>query len=284
MSDEIVRRIGLDEILANRQAIMEKIEQAVTAIREANEIYKQTSGKDHSSFFGVSDNAIRGMLRFNESERFLEESRNAVDSALWEMLLRVSGIQELMNASMLADFREQLKKDAPVPTRELVVDTFASLHKNRKETFKEGVVGVFEGLERRFKRHDPYQFSDLLIFDGALSPHGYASYDKSEDEIADLERIIHVMRGNDPVQDRRDFFGSAIGLARRQGESFVENNEFEARLFKNGNLHLKIKDKAIIASLNQILASHYGAAIPEDTRRTRASRGPATEPSPSMTM
>lgn len=284
MSDQIARRIGLDEILANRQVVLDKIQIAADAIREANELYKLTASKEHSAFFRVSDDAIRSMMRFDKSERFLNESRAAVDAGLWEMLLRASGIQELMNASMLEEFRKQLKTNPPVPTRDFVIDTFAELHKNRKETFVEGVVGVFEGLRRRFKRHDPFHFSDLLIFDGALSEHGYSVYDKVEDEIADLERIIHVIRGNDPITDRRDFFGSAIGLARRQGATLVENTEFEARLFKNGNLHIKIKDKEIIGTLNQILASHYGAVIPEDRRKKRAKRAADSLAQPKMGM
>lgn len=284
MSEQIVRRIGLDEILAKRDEALDKIRVAMEAIQEANQLYKQVSGKQHSAFFQVSDNALRNLFRFDQHERFEGEYRQAFDAGLWEMLLRVSGIEELMNASMLNDFRDQLKKDPPVPTRAAVIDTFADLHKRRKETFVEGVVGVFEGLRRRFKKHDPYQFGDTLIFEGALSGNGYAVHDKTEDEVADLERIIHVLRGNDPVTDRREFFASAIGLARRRGEVFVENAEFEARLYKNGNIHLKIKDPEMLASMNQILATHYGAVLPEDMHQSRARRCPesSAQYNPSM--
>lgn len=95
---------------------------------------------------------------------------------------------------------------------------------------------------------------------------GYGFFTSSTyrfDQLDDLERILSLLAGRSIPEARNSLatrIGEKLSMDRRQAG--YEDELFEIRWFKNGNLHVRFKRQDLVQKMNRILAKHYPDALP----------------------
>lgn len=159
------------------------------------------------------------------------------------------------------------------------------------DVFARGVANVFSSLDSRFKSHDGFKVGSRVILDRMFSEWGGSRYE-TIDSFVDVERAFMVLDGVprpeiDPWRgvDDKDLaemhpklracyhqsegesgwhFGLSGILRRRRStphQSEHESAYMKVRVFKNGNAHLWFKRADLVASINALLAEHYGGTL-----------------------
>jgi hypothetical protein len=197
-------------------------------------------------------------IQFGHLKRLIK----AIDTSAWDALFRESRLTTLMNRDDIAVLRNDIDKHAPPVTREVVMTTFVDLFSKRHETFRTGLVDLFQGLCRVYRSNKAFSIGKRIILDRVLNEYGWSSFSYGSAKVNDLWRIMLLLDGRDPgTFDQSEQFDQVILTARRNQLDNVKTEYFEVRLFKNGNLHIWFQRPDLIDKANQLIAEHYGAVL-----------------------
>lgn len=262
---EIIQSVSLTHLLVQRDAVLERINQAFSLIQEAHDIAK--SGKlgfpilsVAKEYRGNGESIAGEFAREGEAMRICQE---AVDTAAWRYLMQESGMRSLMSASKRKEFDNQLgTPQMPVLTREAIYATFCALHEARADMFDQGVVECFKQLSWRYKTNLPQKLGSRIIVSHLGDTYGLNH--RATDQLDDLMRVFHVLDGK-PEADSR--YGCYMHLAQAFREQCTwpkafENDYFSLKLFRNRNGHLCFKRRDLIDAMNGIIARHFPGALP----------------------
>lgn len=251
---EIVKSVSIENLINQRAAIMQRLEDAKRLYDEASSIAQQMGIDRLPSAVWLE----RGRQDLEiQRGNFLDGMSKAIDSAAWTMLMNDSGLRTFMCASAREEWDRQLRSGSvPALNAENVRNTFANLYGEREEMFERGVIECFQKLSLDYKTNSPCRFGKKIImrFFGAL---GWSADYKACDKLDDLERVLHVMDGKQEP-DHRDGWNRRLPMRVTEAES----EYLQVRRFKNGNAHVVFLRLDLVEKLNAILAKHYPGALP----------------------
>ena len=226
-----------------------------------------------------------------------------VDQRCWAQMLDNLGFEQLLDAKAKKEWRDSLYSDPPAFTAENCEATFANMWENRNFFYNRGVAELFSKLDRRFRSHNGFRFGNRVIIDGAIEKgFSYWSRYEKRDVINDIERTLHELDGQ-PAPRSSDFTRAEKAKFTDRGleppewyrpltelieeryrdqmvPSEIDGEYLAARLFKNGNVHIWFRNKALHHKLNMILASYYGEVIGDGYETTEADAQPSNHLTP----
>jgi len=266
-----VKSISIENLLAQRNAMVERVSQAIAALTEAASL-GESSGISGALTYRGFDYILGGRDHYRGTgllnEGALAEITKRLDASTWQHLLHESGIRTLMDAKARAEWDKKIEEcDVPELTRENIGATFGMLYDTRGEIFERGVVNAFRNLSWCYKTNRPFAFGKRIVvrwLRSAVSGKGDSlgwPTPRKCDELDDLVRVFSVMDGK-PEPDHRQGMAELLGYVR--ANPLVENDYLVVRSFRNGNGHVTFKRPDLVAKMNRILAKHYPAMLPAD--------------------
>jgi hypothetical protein len=265
-STEIVRKAGAEEIIGCRNEAIRLFSEAFKLINEAKKLTIRATGSNH----GGPD---LHNLRFRdvigspvEIEKEVDKVRKSIDTGVWEYALDVLGLKNIMDATTIAKFREENEKNPAEVTMENLIATMDDLGSRRVEIFDQGVVNLFDKLDRTFKTNPSFRVEKKIILKDALdtSYSGWNHYRRADDQLRDLDRIFHLLDGKPPKDIMMDA-AAVVGRVQSKPDE-TETDYMTFKLCANGNLHIGFKRPNLVAGINRIIAEHKGTVLGHDRR------------------
>ena len=256
----------LDRLLEDRDRAVDLLIKAVDMIAEANDLTPDPDGRDDTrgTKTGLASELRSPVWHSIENqdsrESLVKDCMAHFDRKAWTMLLNRSQMAELMSHRDKDAYYQQLQNKPPELNRESVHGTFIALFGSRNETWRRGVVELFASLSGNYKSHDPFKIGRRLILENALGWSGWNFYTHANDQVDDLQRVIHVIQGKQPpVGD--ELWSRIIVRERKRGPDMWHAGPVTFKWFKNGSLHIWLQDPGLISRINEIITEHYGATL-----------------------
>lgn len=265
------RVVGLrDAAIAKAREAAETIERGHALAREASRLLSSAvtdaDGNVHAIGWRAQSEPYQSLFtRFN-AEQAATAFREHADASIWHSLMRMSGIEDLMDKKLKDEFRRSLESDAvPEVSEDNIQATFAKLVEDRDLIFARGLARAFINLDRRFKSHDGFKIGSRIIITRVFNEYGHENYHSNAfDTIADVERVFAVLDGNRP--DARALKARVMedrGRGYDPRQSVTESTYFRIKGFMNGNVHLWFTRDDLVEKANRVLADYYGAVLPD---------------------
>ncbi|MBS7671428.1 DUF4942 domain-containing protein [Croceicoccus gelatinilyticus] len=285
-----VQRSTIEDIETKRHRALALYGEAFDLLQQAGDIADKASISGHlpgASYFPREFDRLLHpcgiKTRPERREQFIDGIRKTLDRAIWKHLVEATDIEKLMDAQAREEFRDQLEKDPPEATAENCYTTLANLAGTADEIFMRGIANAFSKLDRRFRSHDGFKIGSRVVLNNALNDYGmWNHYGRKDDVLRDVERTFHVLDGEEQPERAAGIVG-AIDAQRSSmtAKAFVAHSDyFEAKVFKNGNVHVWFKRKDLLEEVNRLLATYYGATLGEgaDTAGEKAREEYAIRP------
>lgn len=261
-----VKSVSIENLLRQRQAVFERLEQARCLISEAIDIAEQA----HLKVPRVEIYDYRGNRQDVQDGDTRDAIQREVDASAWRYLLDESGLKSLMDATAREQWNKTLDngKDVPELTRDNIIATFKHLHSVREDMFDRGVIACFKRLSWDYKTNLPFSFGKKIILDRLFCICGtdrsgekwlYPNH-RECDELDDLMRIFNVVDGK-PEPDHRGGIYRLIGDGHDKRAWQAENEYIHVRWYKKGSGHVTFKRRDLVARLNDILSRHFPNAL-----------------------
>jgi hypothetical protein len=266
--NELVKSISVENMLRQRDAVIERITQAKALIDEADAIGAAaglgTVSGHIGDKYGRSSGAPIG------APDFIESMRKRIDATGWNHLMKESGLRSLMDAKARDEWANGVHEfKTPELTAANVTSTFTMLRDGRGELFERGVIHCFRRLSWSYKTNQPFKFGKRLVVSflyhkatGNWMQHVNHS---NANELDDLVRVFSVLDGK-PEPDHRNGMYHHLSRAATERNHTIELEYFTVKWFKNGNGHLTFKRPELVDKMNLILAKHYPNAIASEVR------------------
>lgn len=195
--------------------------------------------------------------------------RRELDTSLWRRAFDMTGFKQLMDAEAVAEFEKSLCPSPPEFTASTITATFIDLRINAESMFQRGVFNVFRYLSDDYRTNakEPFRIGQKVIMEGMVEPSfksglciRYGSWAK--DKLNDLDRLFQTLDGK-PFQAHA--LTSAMDAAFQAGEVF-ENENYRAKAFKKGTLHLEFLRLDLLDKVNEQIAEYYAGNVLPDAR------------------
>ena len=192
----------------------------------------------------------------------LEEAIADMDRSFWRRAFEHTGLMQILDAQSRKRLDDGIQRDPPAFTLHNVQATFLDLSQRADSMFADGVANVFKSLRHdKYKSNDSFAIAERVVMTWMIEPkwsRGLAiRHGMSEDQINDIDRVIKRLDGKD--YNAREL-SCAMNNAFCAGAAY-EDDYYQARAFKNGNLHLRFKRGDLLEKVNQIIANRYGCAV-----------------------
>lgn len=261
-----VPSVSITNMVNVRAAVIDRYERALSLLDEASDLATAAHlGTPTIEFYDVND-GYRERRNGDDMRRLI---LRAVDRAAWAYLMNESGLRTLMDTKARAQWNDNLHKgDIPPLTPENVEATFTSLHLNRQMMFERGVVECFRGLSWDYKTNQPFKFGKRIILTYLFSRYGnqkdrwLSLNHDTPNKLDDLVRIFAVVDGK-PEPDHRQGMYSLLCHAQTAKQFELETEYFHIRWFWKGTGHVTFKRPDLVDRLNEIIARHFPAALPD---------------------
>ena len=278
--NQLIEHDGITQIVSARDAAVSKAWQAAELMTRAHQIMHEANTlavQAHGGSQVILSDAKRGQsqaLNNNfETFRSLAAWVHQLDAQVWMNVNTRTGMSHMLSAAAKEKFYKGLQASAPNVDEQTVRDTVAAIFEQRREYLREGIATAFSQLDPRFKSHDSFKFKHRIILSDVFGPFGSWNYSRKRDDmLRDVERCFAVLAGVEP--DFKEFTESIdkarAGWGPKQGD--CDTRFFRVRTYKNGNMHLWVKDQSLLDKVNQELAAYYGAVLPDAVPRNANDR------------
>lgn len=264
----LVKSISIENLLAQRDSIMDRVRKAIDILLEADAI---------TTASGIGSREYRDfpyMLQGNDhyrrtdllDDKATEQIRKRLDACAWQHLMNESGMRTLMDAKARQEWDDRIEKcETPVLTDQNIRATFGDMYSARAEIFDRGVIACFKSLSWCYKTNQPFRFGKRIVVEYMRNKVtggerlGYPNIHKCE-QLDDLVRVLSVLEGK-PEPDHRN---GIYTLLHRIEERDVDTTYLSIRSFKNGNGHITFKRLDLVEKMNKILTKHYPGALAHD--------------------
>jgi hypothetical protein len=290
MSSDLVPSVSITNLVNQREAVMDRLHQAVTLIREAAAIagearlgmprftvstsYSRGTGERTISgcYLGHDRLGSRWQMEASEAADVERMLRTGVDAAAWQYLMSESGMRSLMDATARKKWDESITNgDFPELTDANIRSTFGMLHDSRGDIFERGVIEVFKSLAWDYKTNLPQKFGKRIVITylrsqvtggrwGADSL-GYVNHGHC-DKLDDLSRVFRILEGK-PEPDHRNGWWSLLNKVNRKSDPDAFDDFMTVKSFRNGAGHVTFKRLDLVDQMNRIIAKHFPNALPE---------------------
>lgn len=267
---EVVKSVSIAALVNQRAAVIERINQALALLQEAEQIAHRARLKfprvvlDDS--YAVRGRGVSVTGPYSSPDEARSSMLQSIDKSGWNYLLEESGLRTFMDAAARSRWADQLDKgDIPELTADNITATFGQLHEARGDMFERGVIECFRRLSWNYRSNEPFKFGKRIIVSN-LFAYGFPSR-RATDELDDLMRVFHVLDGK-PEPDHREGMQNQIMAAHRERQATeFENDYIRVKWFKKGTGHVYFKRPALVERMNAILVKHYPNALPAEKRR-----------------
>lgn len=240
---------SLDDYLKARDDVREKVRHGYKALHEADKDMRRShrTGIDSAS----------------QPRNSLEQALADVERKFWRLSFGLTGFGQLMDAQAHDEMEEDLAKaDPPEFTRENIIATFGDLLNQSNDMWRRGVVNLFRTLSGNFRTNDAFKVGPKIIMSNATSPlflgkGRHIRHGKDSDRINDLDRVLRTIDGEEHYARQLE---SAMNEAFQEWQDY-EDERVKARTYKNGNIHLWLKQQSHIDRINKIIAEHFGETL-----------------------
>jgi hypothetical protein len=289
---ELVKSLSIDNLVNQRAAVVERLGQAVTLIREAAQIasvghlgmprlhistgYSRGHGSAERAIADARLGARRdGSTWEHEAGDRAEVDRIirlGVDAAAWQYLMHESGLRSLMDAKARADWDRSISEgEIPELTDANIRSTFQMLHDARGDIFERGVIACFKSLAWSYKTNLPHRFGKRIVMTylrnsvsggkwGSSGTLGYVNHSRC-DALDDLSRVFAIVDGR-PEPDHRSGWYSRLSTCAKVGDPDAADDYLSIRSYRNGHGHVTFKKPALVDELNRIIARHFPGCLP----------------------
>jgi Domain of unknown function (DUF4942) len=277
---ELVPSVSIANMVNQRAAVMGRLDQAFTLIREASEIAAAANlgmprlsiGTSYSrgscertiadARVGTKRDGSTWSQEASDRPEVDKMARLGIDSAAWQYLMHESGLRSLMDQKARETWDKAIMDgDIPELTDANIRSTFKMLHDGRGDMFERGVIACFKSLAWCYKTNLPQKFGKRIVVNYLTS--GWSS--GKTDHMDDLMRVLSVLDGKPEPDYRGGIYvllrqGGLSGWPSKAGQ--VENAYMVIKTFKNGNGHVTFKRLDLVDKMNLIIAKHYPGALP----------------------
>lgn len=269
MISDLVPSLSIDNLIAQRDAMVERLRKAAELVAEVDTLSQAAFGNDdampslecrrsHAAFPGGVDELVK-----------------RVDAAGWDFLMNKSGLRTFMDAQARAQWQKDVyERKVPALTRENIEATFSELFAARREMFERGVVECFRKLSWDYKTNNPVMFGKRIILRYVLDTWGtgrgrYISGPSQTgcDRLDDLIRVMSVVDGKPEPDHRQGAYQTLhqvfhIGGPALPDDAVVLADLLSIRCYRNGNGHVTFLRPELVDKLNAIVAKHFPSALP----------------------
>jgi hypothetical protein len=268
-----VKSVSVENMLRQRDAVLEKFRAAVDLLREAREIAAAANVGFPRLKFDEHRYAVYNMLDDSSRGDVEKNLQRAVDSGAWAYLLSESGLRTFMDQKARQEWDESIEKgNFPEFNDANLRATFTLLYDSRADMFERGVIAVFKSLSWDYKTNKPFRFGKRIVLRfirgsitaarGGGTSLAYVNQRKT-DELDDLTRVLSVLDGK-PEPDHRQGWFHLLNRVNHTTDPDAENDYMSVRSFRNGNGHVTFKRLDLVEKMNRIIAKHYPGALPHD--------------------
>jgi hypothetical protein len=268
MTNELVPSVSIENLLSQRDAIIERLRTAAKLFHEIETLAGNAFPQARYAYAVPALECRRLNSRFPDH---LEDFEKSVDATAWDHLLAASGLRTFMDAEARKKWDDSIsERKVPPLTDENIRATFHDLYVKRNEMFENGVIAVYKALSWDYKTNSPRRFGRRIILRYCVDTFGSGtkrwvtgpSYETSN-KLDDLIRVLCILDGK-PEPDSR--MGSYKVLRETQWpkeQTVVElQGVLSIRGFKNGNGHITFLRSDLVDKMNLILAKHYSHTLP----------------------
>lgn len=265
---DLIRKESVEELCAHGARAMELYERASNALEEAckahAEACKMKGGYAHLPVLLTDRNS------YSETQAgFLTAMRKRLWQDMWHGFIAGSALAYLMDKEEKEKFRKELDKDPPPATVENVLATVERLVAESPVIFRRGLVNAFQRLSRDYRSNDGFKVGERIVLDYAVKFDPIFRsfslyYSNRDDELRDVDRVMHVLDGKAPPEPYGGLLGSlrdAFDKFKATGEMTCETPYWRVRFFKKGTLHLFAKRKDLLDKANRMIAEHFGETL-----------------------
>lgn len=211
----------------------------------------------------AAKDALEGVARYawpyegsprNSYQRTVSE----IDARLWRDAFDKTNFLLLMDEEAKRRFFEDVEKMAPPFTMENIRSTFLTLSQEADGMFVRGLVNVFRRLSKdhRTNTNSPFKVNDRAILPYMVSVRfrgGLEVNYRSGERLNDLDRVFKVLAG---VVHQPRALEHAINAVFVDGNRY-EDDFYEIRGFRNGNMHLRFKRVDLLEKANRLIGEYY---------------------------
>lgn len=266
------RKEASDKALAGMEEALTKFKEASEALMEAEKnMRKAEQTLIESSGVSRFESAISHLFSSSRSRNNYatlpktEEIQKAQDIDLWRGVLETSSFWQFMDAEAREEFKNALRKETPQFTEENALATLLHVVPQLDGFFRRGLVNAFCRLNSQYKSNDQFKIGKKIVLE-RIYDQFWSIHDRSRSRLDDLERAFYTLDkkrfGEEETlcQTLERFSRSRwnrTGPARNE----METRYFSVKVFKNGNVHLMVKDKSILDACNREIARHFGDSL-----------------------
>lgn len=256
--DELIKSVGIENMLNQRQAVAERLQQARQILLEADLLAAAAHlGSIHDLFSPRRHHPYDINLLDDDG---LSKALHVLDGPAWTYLMHESGNRTFMDRTARQTWDENIHTGAyPDFTKDTVTETFGTLHLSRAEMFDRGVIATFRRLSWDFTTNQPFKFGTRIILQYLVDNWGHLNY-RALDELEDLHRVFCVLDGQ-PEPDHRDGIASQMRTACSNKETAWTGPYFAVKWYRKGTGHVTFLRPELVTRMNLVLAKHYPHAV-----------------------
>lgn len=284
-SQELATKETISQICGARDRALELYEAAAKLLVEAGKVsMKAHPTSKHIALDRHDAETLISSYHVDNGtavEVFMKTVREKLDKQVWRHLVEASGLGDLMDNKAKEDFEKDLQKEVQPATLDNVMATFHTQGAQAPEIFRRGLVNAFSNLRPGYKTNNAFKIEKKIILDNALQisfwgksgayHHYWSQYGRGQNELMDVERTLRILDGQKPYDNRYEGVIGAISAAAQEGRFEAETEYFSVKWYKKGSVHIIFKRPDLVEKANRIIASHYGAAVPDEEGRHKYS-------------
>lgn len=201
-----------------------------------------------------------------EPRKTVEEFTREVDSRMWRFAWDKTALPKFMDAQARAEFDATLNDNTPAFTIANVRSAMVNAASQADEMFARGLYEMFRtrNMELKTNSCERVKIPRKLIWVGGYvdssgsGPLRFTYSNWHTDRLGDLDRVFKALAGL--LYHPREL-ATALTQAWANGDNLYEDTFYRIRGYRNGNLHIELKQQALIDKANRILADYAGPVL-----------------------
>lgn len=266
MGTDLIQSTTLEELIGWRSRSIALAHEArgihvamLAKIKESQEAAGLAS-PSHAPLYKLDDYVTS---HHGEDEKFSTKVQHDIDRAMWGHILRITGIEGLMDERARNEFQQQLSSEPPEITVDNVRATFQQFKADAHTIFRRGLVNVFINLDRTYRSHDGFKIGNRMVRSYGMSDYG-SIYD-SQAALADVDRVMHLLDGAKIIEGWSSplVWRLSNATSHRSGgiiAGSITTEYWHIKWFKNRNIHLHPLRKDLVRRANRLIAEHFDEA------------------------
>lgn len=259
----IQKNLTPEQIESIKLQLVQKRKELYEKFKEFESLWN-TLGKEYYFPYKIEERFMNNRHTYQETWNFERE----IDKSAWEYFFGSANLQDIMSASAIKKYNEKLADPAPF-TADLARSYIANSFEIAKNSLNTLLKEVFDRLIQASykpggkwkcnipsKKHNNMKIEKSFRCSESLYVrYGWWDYAENHPPIFnDLEKICCILDRKKPAQYPNTILDQCL-RKKPYDISFISNEYFDVRLYKNGNQSVKFKRLDILELLNR-----YGAS------------------------